>query len=101
VDIVHYDNLDTDTKQNALADKEYTVTQLHLKASTTSQSKNTNRDYVAILIRLYLILKQFDILPDRLAVPNTISYGLIFAARPRASRQARPKSGQNSVVSVM
>jgi hypothetical protein len=74
VDIVHYDNLDADTLQNALTDEKYAVTKLQQKDPAISGSKNTNRDYLdiggvfAILIGLYLILKQFDILPDRLAV---------------------------------
>jgi uncharacterized protein len=82
VDIVHYGALDVGALQRALADEEYTVTQLQRKDASISGSKNTSRDYVEIggvfiiLVGFYLVLKQFDILPDRLAVPSTISYGL-------------------------
>lgn len=82
VDIVYYGALDIGALQSALADEEYTVTQLQRTNTSISEAKNTSRDYVEIggvflvLVGFYLVLKQFDILPDRLAVPSTISYGL-------------------------
>jgi len=82
VDIVHYGALDAGALQSAIADDGYTVTQLRQKDTSISDLKNTSRDYVEIggvfliLAGFYLVLKQFDILPDRLAVPSTISYGL-------------------------
>src|SRR5258708_3442952 len=84
VDIVHHGALDVGALQSAIGDEEYTVTQLQRKDTSISELKNTSRDYVeiggvfVILVGIYLVLKQFDILPDRLAVPSTISYGLAF-----------------------
>jgi protein-disulfide isomerase/sulfite exporter TauE/SafE/copper chaperone CopZ len=81
VHIVHYGALNVGTLQSAISDEEYTVTQLPQKDSI-SEAKNTSRDFVeiggvfVILVGFYLVLKQFDILPDRLTVPSTISYGL-------------------------
>ena len=43
-----------------------------------------------ILIALYLILQRFDILPDRLAVPSSISYGLAFVIGLVASISSSP-----------
>src|SRR5713226_8212203 len=63
VDIVHYGALDVSALQSALADEEYTVTQLQRKDTSISEAKNTSRDYVEIggvfliLVAFYLVLK--------------------------------------------
>jgi uncharacterized protein len=83
-EIVAYGHLDINVLQNAVSDDGYTVSHLSEQTIRDSESKNTHRDYVEIgalfliFVALYVILQQFDLLPDHLAVPNTISYGLAF-----------------------
>jgi uncharacterized protein len=82
--IVHYGDLDINALQSAIADDGYTVSCLRERDAGASASKNTSRDYVEIgavfltFVSLYVLLKQLDVLPDRLTVPSTISYGLAF-----------------------
>jgi uncharacterized protein len=80
-----YGDLDLATLQRAIADDGYTVSRLHEqnnKPSSSKIAKNTDRDYVEIvaaffiLAGLYVALAQFDLLPQNLALPNEISYGL-------------------------
>jgi protein-disulfide isomerase/sulfite exporter TauE/SafE/copper chaperone CopZ len=86
VEVVHSGELDIGALRNAIADDGYSVEQWQgQKTGPATERKNTERDYVEIgaafllLVGLYLFLRPFDILPDRLAIPNTISYGLAFA----------------------
>jgi sulfite exporter TauE/SafE/copper chaperone CopZ len=80
-----YGDLDIAVLQRAIADDGYTVSRLHeenTKPSGSKSAKNTDRDYVEIvaaffiLAGLYVALAQFDLLPQNLALPNEISYGL-------------------------
>jgi len=80
-----YADVDLATLQRAIADDGYTVSRLHEqnnKPSGSKIAKNTDRDYVEIvaaffiLAGLYVALAQFDLLPQNLALPNEISYGL-------------------------
>jgi sulfite exporter TauE/SafE/copper chaperone CopZ len=80
-----YGDLDLTTLQSAIADDGYTVSRLHEqnnKPSESKSTKNTHRDYVEIgaaflvLVGLFFILGQFDLLPQNLALPNDIGYGL-------------------------
>lgn len=84
VEIVHYGHLDVGALQDAIKDDGYTVSDLREQARAANP-RNTGRDYLEIgaaflvLVGLYLILKQFGVLPENLAVPNTtISFGLAF-----------------------
>mgnify|MGYP001470849922 CR=1 FL=1 len=79
-----YGDLDLPTLQRAIANDGYSVARLHQQNSKPSNSKNTqntNRDYVEIgaalliLVALYVILGQFDLLPQNFALPDNISYG--------------------------
>jgi sulfite exporter TauE/SafE/copper chaperone CopZ len=69
--------------ESAIADDGYTVSHLaEVKTSSGSVGKNSDRNFLeaaaafAILAGLYLGLAQFDLLPQNLAVPDEISYGL-------------------------
>jgi uncharacterized protein len=91
--LVHSGELDFGALRGAIADDGYTVGRWQgpngdpSSASKDSRfgSKSSGPDYVEIgaafllLVGLYLVLKQFHITPDSLAIPNTISYGLAFA----------------------
>src|SRR6266436_7123573 len=83
-EIVAYGNLDITALHRAMADDGYTVSGISEQTTRDSETKNTRRDFVEIgavfliLVALYVILQQLDLLPDRLAVPNNISYGLAF-----------------------
>ncbi len=83
-EIVAYGNLDITALHRAIADDGYTVSGISEQTTRDSETKNTRRDFVEIgavfliLVALYVILQQLDLLPDRLAVPNNISYGLAF-----------------------
>src|SRR5260370_22141660 len=72
-------------RQSAIAEDGYMVSRLHEENNRPSGSKvakNTDRDYAEIvaaffiLAGLYVALAQFDLLPQNLALPNEISYGL-------------------------
>jgi uncharacterized protein len=80
-----YGDLDLTALQRAIADDGYTVSRLpenNIKPSGSEGANNTDRDYVEIvaaffmLAGLYVALAQFDLLPQNLALPNEISYGL-------------------------
>jgi sulfite exporter TauE/SafE/copper chaperone CopZ len=82
-----YGELDLAALQRAIADDGYTVSRLSeqtKKPSVSKNTKNTDRDYVEIgaafliLVAVYVILVQFDLLPQSLALPNDISYGFAF-----------------------
>src|SRR5229473_2853455 len=82
-----YGDVDIATLQRAIVEDGYTVWLLHEQTNKPTDSgkvKNTRRDYVEIgavflvLVGLYVVLSELNILPERLAVPNTISYGLAF-----------------------
>ena len=86
VEVFHTDKLDIGSLQNAVADDGYTVALWQKQASRADLgSKNAGRDYAEIgaafliLVGLFAVLKQFDILPQNLAIPNNISYGLAVA----------------------
>ena len=82
-EIVYYGNLDLNALRAAIAEDGYTISDRNEQTSV-SHPKNTGRDYLElgavflILVGLYLVLQQLDFLPERLAIPNTISYGLAF-----------------------
>jgi uncharacterized protein len=80
-----YGDLDMAALQRSVADDGYTVLRLHEqnnKPSASKSARNTDRDYIEIvaaffiLAGLYVALAQFDLLPQNLALPNDISYGL-------------------------
>src|SRR5216684_7098183 len=83
-----YGDVDIATLQRAIVEDGYTVWLLHEQTNKPTDSgkvKNTGRDYVEIgavflvLVGLYVVLSELNVLPERLAVPDTISYGLAFA----------------------
>jgi protein-disulfide isomerase/sulfite exporter TauE/SafE/copper chaperone CopZ len=77
-------DLDVETLQSAVEEDGYIVSVRpeQSSGSVVPNGGNSTRDYAEIgavllvLVALYLVLKQLDFLPDRLAIPNTISYGL-------------------------
>jgi uncharacterized protein len=82
-----YGDVDIATLQRAIVEDGYTVWLLHERTDKPTDSgnvKNTRRDYVEIgavflvLVGLYVVLNELNVLAARLAVPNTISYGLAF-----------------------
>lgn len=82
-----YGAVDIATLQSAIGDEGYTVWLLQERTNKLADSgsvNNTSRDYVEIgavflvLVGLYVVLNELNVLPERLAVPNTISYGLAF-----------------------
>jgi sulfite exporter TauE/SafE/copper chaperone CopZ len=84
-EINSHGDLDMAVLQAAIADDGYTVSLLHesnTKPSTSKDARNSDRDYLEIvaaffiLAGLYVALAQFDLLPQNLALPNEISYGL-------------------------
>jgi protein-disulfide isomerase/sulfite exporter TauE/SafE/copper chaperone CopZ len=85
-EIKYSGDLDVGTLQNAVEEDGYVVSLRPEQSSGSADVSggNTPRDYAEIgavflvLVAFYLVLKQFDFLPDRLAIPNTISYGLAF-----------------------
>jgi len=85
-DVTHYGELDIEALQSAVEDGGYVVSVADRQvAGHPAESRNSNRDYLEIgavfliLVGLYMVLTQLEILPDRLAIPNTIGYGLAFA----------------------
>lgn len=83
-EVVYYGDLDIKALQSAIADDAYTVSRVREQEAGAFASRNTSRDYVEIgavfltFVALYVLLRQLDVLPDRLTVPSTISYGLAF-----------------------
>src|SRR5712692_8958097 len=81
-EIICYGDLDLPTLQGTIGDDGYTVSRLQEQNNRAPNSKNTGRVYVEIgavfllLVALFLILDQFDALPQNLTVPNNISYGV-------------------------
>jgi uncharacterized protein len=82
--IFYYGNLDLNTLQSAIAEDGYTVSHLH-ELTATAEQQNTGRDYLEIgavflvLVGLFLVLKQFNIVPENFTGPNkTISFGVAF-----------------------
>ncbi len=81
-EITCHGELDMAALQSTIGDDGYTVSRLQEQANKAPVTENTGRDYVEIgavfliLVGLYLVLDQFDALPQNLAVPNNISYGL-------------------------
>ena len=80
-----YGDLDMTTLQGAIADDGYKVSRLceeNTRPSGSRIARNTDRDHAEIvaaffiLAGLYVALAQFDLLPQNLALPNEISYGL-------------------------
>src|SRR5258708_3119859 len=80
-------NLDIGALQSAVKEDGYRVFRRAGKSSALADqdSRNSRRDYAEIgavfliLVAGYFVLQRFDVLPDRIAIPNTISYGLAFA----------------------
>jgi sulfite exporter TauE/SafE/protein-disulfide isomerase/copper chaperone CopZ len=84
-EISYAGDLDLAALQSAVADDGYTVSPWHQRPSgAPSVKKNAGRDYFEIgavflvLVGLYLVLEQLDVLPDQLAMPDDVSYGLAF-----------------------
>jgi len=81
-EIICYGDLHLPTLQGTIGDDGYTVSHLQEQNNRAPNSKNTGRDYVEIgavfllLVALFLLLDQFDVLPQNLTVPNNISYGV-------------------------
>jgi len=80
-----YGDLDMTTLQHAIADDGYSVSrprEQNGKLPDAKSAQNTTRDHIEIgaafliLVALYVVLGQFDLLPQNLALPNDISYGL-------------------------
>jgi copper chaperone CopZ len=79
-----YGDIDVATLQLAIGDDGYTVWLLNEQTNKRSDSgtrANTGRDYLeitaafGILFGLYLLLGQFDVLPENLTLPKDVSYG--------------------------
>jgi uncharacterized protein len=88
-EVVCYGDLDIGTLQDAVKEDGYTVS-----LQTQDQEpigKNSARHYLEIVtafmvvVTIFLLLKKLEILPDNLAVPDTISFGLAFAIGAVAS----------------
>src|SRR6266436_2899906 len=84
-EITGYGDFNLKVLQHAIEHDGYSISRLHEQSSKSSNSKstqNTSRDYVEIgaallvLVGLYVILGQLDLLPQNFALPNDISYGL-------------------------
>lgn len=82
--IVYYGNLDLNTLQGAVTEDGYTVSHLH-ELTDNAEHRNTGRDYLEtgavflVLLGLFLVLKQFNIVPENFGGSNkTISFGLAF-----------------------
>src|SRR6202521_1034144 len=81
-EITCYGDLDVNALQSAIGDDGYTVSPSLVQSSRAPDSTNTGRDYLEIgavfliLVALYLVLGKFDVLPQNLAIPSNISYGL-------------------------
>src|SRR5260370_13570385 len=93
-----YSDIDAATLQHAIGDDGYTVWLLNEQTSKRSDSAaatNTGRDYVEIaaafiiLFGLYLLLGQFDVLPENLTLPHDVSYGFALLIRVLASISTR------------
>lgn len=72
--------------QNAVRENGYTVSLPHVHPPQTEiKHRNTKKDYFQIgaifliVLGLYLVLKQFDILPKGFGVSENMSYGFVFA----------------------
>jgi uncharacterized protein len=87
VKVFHTGQLDVRDLKKAIEDDGYTIASSSVTtpddASRGAQSRTT--DYketgavLLILVAIYIVLRQLDIVPDRLSIPSTISYGLAFA----------------------
>src|SRR5713101_5135983 len=84
-EVTGYGDLNLTMFRRAIEDDGYAVARLHEqnnKPSSSKHSENTSRDYVEmgaaflILVALYVILGQLDLLSQNFALPNDISYGL-------------------------
>src|SRR5216684_6510043 len=81
-EISYYGDLDLDALQSAVEEDGYTVSDWH-EQTVASDPKNTGRDYLEIgaaflvLVGIFLVLKQLEILPESYAIPNTtVNFGL-------------------------
>src|SRR5258708_23619964 len=76
-------DLDIGALQSAVKEDGYRVSRRTGKSSELADqgSGNSRRDYAEIgavfliLVGGYFLLQPFDVLPDRIRIPNTISYG--------------------------
>jgi protein-disulfide isomerase/sulfite exporter TauE/SafE/copper chaperone CopZ len=82
--VVYYGDLDLNTLQSAIAEDGYTVSHLD-ELTDNADQRNSGRDYLEIgavflvLVGLFLVLKQFNIVPENFTGPNkTISFGVAF-----------------------
>ena len=82
--VVYYGDLDLNTLQSAIAEDGYTVSHLD-ELTDNAEHRNSGRDYLEIgavflvLVGLFLVLKQFNIVPENFTGPNkTISFGVAF-----------------------
>jgi uncharacterized protein len=86
VEVIHSGDIEVATLREAIADEPYTVALWHdPKRGALPRDREPARDYLEIgaaflvAVGLYLALVQFDILPERVAIPSSINYGLAFA----------------------
>jgi sulfite exporter TauE/SafE/protein-disulfide isomerase/copper chaperone CopZ len=83
-EITYAGDLDLAALQSAVAEDGYTVTRWHEHQGNASDHTHAGPDYLGIgavflmLFGLYVVLTQLDILPDQLAMPDEVSYGLAF-----------------------
>jgi sulfite exporter TauE/SafE len=86
-EVSHFGDLDINALEAAIADDGgYTISRSppQKQASNPAGLENTDRDYIEIgavfliLVAVYVVLSQLDVLPDRLAIPKMIGYGLAF-----------------------
>ena len=86
-EVTGYGDLDLRLFQRAIEDDGYLVARLGTqsrKPSKPSRTLNSSRDYIEIgavflvLVWLYVILGQLDLLPQNFALPNDVGYGLAF-----------------------
>ena len=85
VEVVYSGNLEIETLQAALEEDGYSVSLWSEQdEAIAGRSGNAGRNYLEIgaafllLVGLFLILKQFDILPQSLGISDNMGYGLVF-----------------------
>jgi sulfite exporter TauE/SafE/copper chaperone CopZ len=81
--ITHIGELDHEVLQKAVAEEGYTVASWHERVDhVVGHSKNTARDYVEIgaafliVVAVFLLLNQFDVIPKSLGISDNMSYSL-------------------------
>ena len=84
-ELKHYGTLDIGTLQQAIQEDGYTISSWQERDDRAiGHSNNTARDYAEIgaafliVVGVFLVLNQFDVIPKSLAISDNMSYGLAF-----------------------